>query len=631
MLTITNNESSTIHLKQVELSFAAPPTVANATMPVPSNWVPTGGSGVNIGPGASATWNFLRDTLSNGLFENDTVLLPIPAPASVTLSLTFDGFTPWTETKTLAAHKNPVTGDAYLYPAQFDDLLAGEFWAASSNTHATGSQGSQLFAYDMNVVAWDSAKKFVNRLLPSKSGDNNEDYRVWGKKLHAMADGTVLQVVNDCPNNHPPLANQFNGAQPHDDNLWTTQQTQFWGAYDDAHGGEGAVHAGAGNHFYIQHGEEVVLYAHMQKGSLNSKLLSVGAKVTAGDFLGLAGNSGNASEPHLHIHAIKGTAPEVGPLRPLLFRDMFAIAQKDLSLPDISGQWKRVKVQGPPLGPTNAFIWPLGRNPEWRGWQDLGGPILAPPAVASWAAHRLDVFSAGSDKKLNHKWWDGSVWHDWQTLGGVFTGGPAAVSWGPNRIDVFVRGADNHLGHLWWNGSQWNGWQDLGGSLTSAPAVASWAANRLDVFAAGSDGALKHKWWNGSAWHDWQNLGGVFKGAPAAVSWGPNRIDIFVRGMDDHLGHLWWNGSQWSNWQDLGGPIGSAPAVASWAADHLDVFAAGSDGNLMHKWWNGSNWSGWDWVGGVFDDNPAAVSWGPKRLGVFVQGKDGKLGHLWQG
>ena len=65
------------------------------------------------------------------------------------------------------------------------------------------------------------------------------------------------------------------------------------------------AHAGAGNHFYIQHGNEVAGYAHMQKGTLNSKLLAAGAKVTAGDVLGLAGNSGNASEPHLHIHAIK--------------------------------------------------------------------------------------------------------------------------------------------------------------------------------------------------------------------------------------------------------------------------------------------------------------------------------------
>src|SRR5262249_16001340 len=146
---------------------------------------------------------------------------------------------------------------------------------------------------------------------------------------------------------------------------------------------------------YIQHGDEVALYAHMQKGSLNNKLLATGAQVKLGDFLGLAGNAGNASEPHLHIHTIKGTKPETGPLRPLLFRQMSVVDPTDLSLPETSGPWARVQEQGPPLGPANSFIWPLGRNPYWRGWQDLGSPVKAAPAVASWAANRLDVFSTG--------------------------------------------------------------------------------------------------------------------------------------------------------------------------------------------------------------------------------------------
>jgi hypothetical protein len=620
MLAITNNETKQIHMNKVTLSFAGPPAVPTATIPVAS-------TAMIIPAGAMRTWNFVRQK-----GENDSVVFGDVAPASVTLSLFFDGFaSPWTAIRNLVAHKNPVTGNAYLFPAQTDDLAAGEFWGAASNTHGTGVAGSQLFAYDMNVVAWDAQRNAVDRRLPGKNGDANDDYRIWGKKIHAMADGTVIQVINDCPNNDPPLANKFDGTEPHDTNLWNAQQSAFWGAYDAANGGESVVHAGAGNHFYIQHGDEVALYAHMQKDTLNSNLLTPGAPVTAGDFLGLAGNSGNASEPHLHIHTIRGTQPETGPLRPLLFRNMFAIKQSDLSLPSTAGPWARVTQQGPPLGPANAFLWPLGRDPQWRGWEGFGGTIQSAPAVASWAANRLDVFALGGDGKLNQQWWDGATWHGWQSRGGVFKGGPAAVSWGPNRIDVFVRGMDDHLGHLWWNGSAWQGWQDLGGTLTSAPAAASWAANRLDVFAAGSDGNLKHKWWDGSTWHDWENLGGKFKGAPAAVSWGPNRIDIFVRGMDDHLGHLWWNGSQWSNWQDLGGPITSAPAVASWGANRLDVFAAGSDGNLTHKWWDGSAWSDWDWVGGTFQDNPAAVSWGSKRIDVFVRGMDSKLGHLWQG
>ena len=612
-LSITNHEASTIHLNKVTLSFTSPPAVPTKVIHVPDNWWPPDGTGVNIAPGHAYTWNFIRDSVNH-----DTVVLPGSPPDSFELSLFFSGFTsPWSITRPLAAHKNPVAGGSYIYPAQTNDLREGEFWLASSNTHGTGAQGSQLFAYDMVVVAYEADKGFFSQLLPGKDNTKNNHYRTWGKKVHAMADGTVAHFLDGVGANYFPGSGDDSG--PWKEPPWD-DATKAW-----------TDHVGAGNHFYIRHGSEVVLYAHMQKGTLNATLLKNGATVKAGDLLGLAGNAGSSSGPHLHIHAIHGTEAETGPLRPLLFHNVFAIDPASLQPPDIAGPWGRVANQGPPAVPSGALIWPLGRNPEWHGWQDLGGPIASAPAVSSWAAHRLDVFAEGKDGVLKHKWWDGSVWHDWQTLGGTFKGGPAAVSWGPNRIDVFVRGTDDRLGHMWWDGTQWLGWQGLGGPIASAPAVTSWGPHRLDVFAEGNDGQLKHKWWDGSVWHDWQTLGGTFKGAPAAVSWGPNRIDVFVRGTDDHLGHLWWDGSQWKGWEDLGGPITSSPAVASWGANRLDVFATDADGELQHKWWNGSTWSNWDWVGGALQGNPAAVSWGKNRIDVFVRGTDDHLGHLWVG
>lgn len=83
----------------------------------------------------------------------------------------------------------------------------------------------------------------------------------------------------------------------------------------------------------------------------------------------------------------------------------------------------------------------------WFGWEDLGGIITSAPAVASWAANRLDCFVKGADNHMWHKWWDGSQWSRWEDLGGVIDDAPAAVSWGQNRIDCFARGMDNHMWH----------------------------------------------------------------------------------------------------------------------------------------------------------------------------------------
>jgi murein DD-endopeptidase MepM/ murein hydrolase activator NlpD len=55
-----------------------------------------------------------------------------------------------------------------------------------------------------------------------------------------------------------------------------------------------------GNAVFIQHSKhEVSVLAHFKQGSINVK---AGDTVTKGQVLGLCGNSGNSSEPHIHYH-----------------------------------------------------------------------------------------------------------------------------------------------------------------------------------------------------------------------------------------------------------------------------------------------------------------------------------------
>jgi hypothetical protein len=59
----------------------------------------------------------------------------------------------------------------------------------------------------------------------------------------------------------------------------------------------------AGNHVVIACRDESVILAHLRRGSV---LVSAGASVTTDTIVGAVGNSGNTSEPHLHIHAVRG-------------------------------------------------------------------------------------------------------------------------------------------------------------------------------------------------------------------------------------------------------------------------------------------------------------------------------------
>lgn len=117
----------------------------------------------------------------------------------------------------------------------------------------------QRFAYDLLILEDGSTH--------TGDGKRNEDYHCFGKRLVAPGDGTVVAAANDVPDNVP-------------------------GEMDPANA--------LGNHVIIDHGNgEFSFLAHFQEGSVQ---VQVGDEVSAGDFLGLAGNSGNTSEPHLHYH-----------------------------------------------------------------------------------------------------------------------------------------------------------------------------------------------------------------------------------------------------------------------------------------------------------------------------------------
>ncbi|GAA5523420.1 M23 family metallopeptidase [Aliifodinibius salicampi] len=81
----------------------------------------------------------------------------------------------------------------------------------------------------------------------------------------------------------------------------------------------------AGNHLVITCQGVDILMAHLKKFSIN---VSPGDSVISGQFVGKVGNSGNTTQPHLHIHAeVGGNAVEIldGKGYPITFSGRFLV------------------------------------------------------------------------------------------------------------------------------------------------------------------------------------------------------------------------------------------------------------------------------------------------------------------
>lgn len=119
---------------------------------------------------------------------------------------------------------------------------------------------NQRYAYDLLIIKDDS----------SFDGDqqDNESYFAFEKEVVAPLDGVIVSVESSIADNTPNV---------------DTNEKQL-----------------LGNHVIIEHdNDEYSVIAHLKKDSLQ---VGEGDNVIAGEVVGLAGNSGNSSEPHIHFH-----------------------------------------------------------------------------------------------------------------------------------------------------------------------------------------------------------------------------------------------------------------------------------------------------------------------------------------
>ena len=196
-----------------------------------------------------------------------------------------------------------VSATAAVFPLKSDDM--GLTHRYKTSDHATG--GSQEFAKDIVALRPIGGDKWNHLVSDGADATVNSNHLIYGKKVYAMVTGTIVNCWRNAPDNakagtkDPDVLNHYIGV------------------------GGNAVIIKTDDGVYAKH-------SHMIPGSVPSSIcphnktrfdspsgatfppeaaVTNGVRVTKGQYIGMAGNSGNSSGPHLHVHMLKDSAAYV--------------------------------------------------------------------------------------------------------------------------------------------------------------------------------------------------------------------------------------------------------------------------------------------------------------------------------
>jgi hypothetical protein len=226
-----------------------------------------------------------RARLNGGLRAVVFLWVPLDtrgAPGSLRHRLTISqGSGDSVRTHVIEGGRTPVIRDV----AVIGPPLRGTGWLTGNGPDAqTGHRRALVPVEGTAAIAQRFAIDYVKMDTNGRrfTGDSlkNESYYAHGTDAIAVADGIVAAVKDGIPENIPGPASR---AVP------ITLETV------------------GGNFVILDIGQgRYAFYAHLRPGSLRVR---VGDRVRKGQVLGLVGNSGNSTEPHLHFHLMDGTSP----------------------------------------------------------------------------------------------------------------------------------------------------------------------------------------------------------------------------------------------------------------------------------------------------------------------------------
>ncbi len=189
-------------------------------------------------------------------------------------------------------------------PVEVASPLRGRWTVVNSPADKVPSHGIRAYGQTYAIDVLVPSPPGTPATVPWRGGfPRPETFPSFGRSVHAVADGTVVRVVDGRRDHRgrtswPALAY-----------LMTLEGVRDLG-------GPPAV---VGNHVVLDHGDGVYsLVAHLRRGSARVR---PGQRVAAGDQLGEVGNSGNSSEPHLHVQLMDRPRPLRAAGIPFRWRD----------------------------------------------------------------------------------------------------------------------------------------------------------------------------------------------------------------------------------------------------------------------------------------------------------------------
>ncbi|WP_337182628.1 M23 family metallopeptidase [Shinella sp.] len=195
-------------------------------------------------------------------------------------------------TRALSGYGYQETAVELAFPFAVGTYYIGQGGSATAiNSH----YADQSQRYALDIVALNGFGARARGLMP----DDLTRYVIYGREVKSPCTGVAVSTHDGIDDNR---ISKTNTAEP------------------------------AGNHIVLACGTARILLAHFKKGTI---AVRGGAIVTTGETLGRVGNSGNSSEPHLHMHAYLGGTLDydAGQGVPMTFDGRFLVRGSTVTIP----------------------------------------------------------------------------------------------------------------------------------------------------------------------------------------------------------------------------------------------------------------------------------------------------------